>query len=176
MSKRPLLVGGLLAAFVALPAAARAQQSPPDPPFTCAGKVGVISTGQTAGQWVRALVRLGVEVDSAAVVALPEASAPALRNTREAERTVAREYPPELAGRSLSGQVTLLVLVDEDGSVARAFRLPRASSLAPEDQQAFDEAAQRAVRRLRFRPARHLGCVLPAWTNVPVEFKPAPSR
>lgn len=73
-------------------------------------------------------------------------------------------YPSTARRLGLGGTVLLRVLVSDGGHVEE-IRLANSSG-----HSLLDEAAQAAVRRWRFIPARRGGMALAAWVEVPVEF------
>ena len=75
------------------------------------------------------------------------------------------EYPIELWEQQAEGETMLLVHVTERGDVD-SVSVDVSSGLA-----AFDSAAVRGARRLRFSPARQGELRIPAWTRVPVRFR-----
>jgi TonB family protein len=75
------------------------------------------------------------------------------------------EYPIDLWDRREQGETMLLVHVTETGDVDTV-AVDVSSGLA-----AFDSAAVRGARRLRFSPARQGDRRIPAWTRVPVRFQ-----
>jgi protein TonB len=64
-------------------------------------------------------------------------------------------YPPELLRAGIEGTVTFRLSIAADGTVAAA-TIERSSGFA-----ALDRAAEQAVRRWRFTPARRLGVAVP---------------
>lgn len=75
------------------------------------------------------------------------------------------EYPIELWEQEAEGETMLLVHVTERGDVD-SVSVDVTSGLP-----AFDSAAARGARRLRFSPARQGELRIPAWTRVPVHFR-----
>lgn len=75
------------------------------------------------------------------------------------------EYPIDLWDLREQGETMLLVHVTETGDVDTV-AVDVSSGLA-----AFDSAAVRGARRLRFSPARQGDRRIPAWTRVPVRFQ-----
>ena len=75
------------------------------------------------------------------------------------------EYPVELWDRGVQGEALLLVHVTELGDVDSV------SVEMSSGEVAFDSAAVRGARRLRFAPARQADRRIPAWTRVPVRFR-----
>ena len=75
-------------------------------------------------------------------------------------------YPTLAQHRKQEAQVTLAVLVDEQGAVQRT--LVTHSSVKG---LGFEEAAQEAAMKAAFWPARREGRPVQAWTELTVEFK-----
>ncbi len=75
------------------------------------------------------------------------------------------QYPTTALMRGLEGYVEMIFLVRPDGTVGET-RL-----VASEPPGRFDQAAQDAVRRWRYRPFTVDGVAQSAWVRVTVEFK-----
>jgi len=76
-------------------------------------------------------------------------------------------YPERAAAQGIGGAVTVLVMVDERGSVEEA----SAQQAAPEGY--FEAAAVAALRTIRFEPARKDGRSVRSRILVRVSFDPA---
>ncbi len=74
-------------------------------------------------------------------------------------------YPPLLRRAGEQGRVVLRVLVNVDGSAGEV-RVHHSSG-----SSLFDDAAQAAVRKWRFVPARRGETVVAEWVQVPIDFK-----
>lgn len=74
------------------------------------------------------------------------------------------QYPLELWDREVEGTTVLRVRVDTVGTVD-SLEVAESSG-----HDAFDSAAVRGGRQLRFRPARSDGEVVRVWARVPVHF------
>lgn len=94
---------------------------------------------------------------SPAKIELPSASADYLNNPKPA-------YPPLSRRLREEGKVVLRVLIDTDGSAARAEI--RSSS----GYERLDQAALQTVLRWRYVPARRNGLPEAMWFNVPINF------
>ncbi len=92
-----------------------------------------------------------------AKVELPSASADYLNNPKPA-------YPPLSRRLREEGQVVLRVLIETDGSAAKAEI--RSSS----GYERLDQAALRTVLKWRYLPAKRNGVPEPMWFNVPINF------
>jgi len=80
---------------------------------------------------------------------------------------MARPVYPNLAKiANLEGKVWVKALVDKNGDVVRAVVLKSSESNA-----GFDEAAIRAAKRCKFRPAVQNGFNVAVWVSFAVEFK-----
>lgn len=80
----------------------------------------------------------------------------------EALERPAPAYPDEARRAGIEGTVTVQALVDREG-VVRDARVVR--GIPP-----LDEAALRAVRQWRFRPAKSNGRPIAVWVAVPIRF------
>lgn len=76
-------------------------------------------------------------------------------------------YPPIARQQRVTGKVIVLVLVDQDGSVADV-RLQQGIS----SRTGVNEAVVEGVRSARFRPATKNGVPVKMWRTVVVEVKP----
>ncbi len=74
-------------------------------------------------------------------------------------------YPEAAKEAGVEAKVILHVLVDQTGQVVETRVLKGADR-----DLGFDEAAARAVKRVRWRPARQNGNPVPAWVALPVIF------
>jgi len=82
------------------------------------------------------------------------------------------EYPLELWDQDIEGKTLLKVRVDDMG------RVDSAVVVESSGHPAFDSAAMRGAKELRFAPARKDGERITVWARVPVHFskdpRPAP--
>jgi len=74
------------------------------------------------------------------------------------------EYPLDLWDADVEGQTLLRVLVLETGDVDSV------EVLEASGYPAFDSAAVRGARQLRYSPARRNGKRISVWAQVPVQF------
>jgi TonB family protein len=74
------------------------------------------------------------------------------------------EYPLDLWDADVEGETLLRVLVTESGGVD-SVEVVEASGYP-----AFDSAAVRGARQLRYTPARRDGKFISVWAAVPVQF------
>ncbi|MBN1458553.1 MAG: energy transducer TonB, partial [Armatimonadetes bacterium] len=75
------------------------------------------------------------------------------------------DYPEESRVRGEEGTVTLRVLVDTDGEVARV-KVAESSGF-----QQLDRAAARGARRWRFEAARRGDVAIESWVEIGVVFR-----
>ena len=78
------------------------------------------------------------------------------------------EYPLELWDQDIEGTTLLKVRVDDMG------RVDSAVVLESSGRPAFDSAAIRGAKELRFAPARKDGERITVWARVPVHFSKDP--
>ncbi len=81
------------------------------------------------------------------------------------QRNPAPRYPAAALRKGIEGTCLIELAITVEGRVSNA-RLMRSSG-----SHLLDQAALRAVRRWRFRPATKLGHPVPARIEAPVEFK-----
>jgi protein TonB len=75
-------------------------------------------------------------------------------------------YPGAAKGRGISGTVLLNALISENGDVLQTVVIRKMNS-----PYGFNEAAERAVKQWKFRPAWKDGVRVKVWKVVPIEFK-----
>lgn len=75
------------------------------------------------------------------------------------------EYPVELWDLDLEGETTVMVLVNEQGTVDSVF-VDESSGF-----EEFDSAAVRGARRMRYDPGRRDGERISVWVRLPVRFE-----
>jgi len=73
-------------------------------------------------------------------------------------------YPSSAKQAELEGDVVLRLQIGEDGKVLRA-NVKRGAG------HGFDQAAMRAARRMRCRPARQAGTSVAVWIDYEVSFR-----
>jgi TonB family protein len=93
--------------------------------------------------------------------------APQLANRAAALEALSREYPPQMVGAGVRGEVVVRFLVTAEGTVD-----PATLALMSLNHVAFAEPAFRVVASLRFHPARFGGSAVPVWVTQPVTFQP----
>lgn len=89
---------------------------------------------------------------------------PELGNRAEIERMLESHYPPLLRDAGIGGEVTVMVHIDETGTI-REQRLHQSSG-----HEALDQAALRVASAMRFRAAEQHGTPVATWLTIPVRF------
>jgi TonB family protein len=77
---------------------------------------------------------------------------PNLRNTQAVRQALIAGYPARLRNLGRGGEVELLLLVDENGTVTRTHTLKRSSDVE------IDDAARRVAESILFDPVTYEGC------------------
>jgi TonB family protein len=91
---------------------------------------------------------------------------PQIQNGGEVRRLIERNYPRLLRDAGVNGRVVVRVLVLESGEVASDSVLVYESTL-----EAFNEAAMKVARGMRFTPARlEGGRAVRVWVLLPITF------
>ena len=80
-------------------------------------------------------------------------------------RTVKPKYPPEERDKGIEGSVTVELLVDEQGLVARANALNLVGPIS------FQDSALEAVRQFQFQPPIIDGEPTPMWIKFVIKFR-----
>ena len=122
------------------------QEAPP--------RVPVKSPGQTSAE----------EIGSAPTFT-PYTVRPDIKNRREIQEAMIREYPPLLRDAGIGGQVGVWFFIDETGTVGN-IRIAESSG-----HQALDEAALRVAEVLEFTPALNKDDPVPVWISLPITFE-----
>ena len=92
---------------------------------------------------------------------------PEIRNLREVQRALERNYPRQYADAGIAGQVTVKFMIDTDGSV------PESSvTVLDATNEAFSEAAIKSVSKFRFKPIKYRGEFVRVWATMPITFQP----
>ena len=78
-------------------------------------------------------------------------------------RTTTPEYPKQLKADSVNGIVTVVVVVDESGSVL-------ACEVAKSTHAGFNDSAIEAVKKWKFKPAVLAGKPVKVRVTIPVRF------
>ncbi|HEX8830141.1 MAG TPA: energy transducer TonB [Longimicrobium sp.] len=91
---------------------------------------------------------------------------PLLDNARDVARLLDRNYPEALSEAGIAGQVTLQLIVDENGRVR-----PGSVRVISASHEEFTAATLRIAERMRFRPARVEGRPVPVMVTLPIDWK-----
>ena len=86
-------------------------------------------------------------------------------NTADLSRQLARNYPPLLRDAGVTGTVQVRMRVLEDGRVDG-----ESIQITSSTHEQFDEPTMRAVRVLRFRPAKVNGRPVKVWVDLPIQW------
>lgn len=106
-----------------------------------------------------------VETDiSAAPTFTPWTVQPGLKNEREVQRALEREYPPLLRDAGIGGTVKVHFFITEEG-VVQDTRIDVSSG-----HSALDEAALRVADVFQFTPALNRDKKVPVWISLPITF------
>lgn len=106
-----------------------------------------------------------VETDiSSAPVFTPMTVRPGLKNEREVQRALEREYPPLLRDAGIGGTVRVHFFITEEG-VVKDTRIDESSG-----HSALDEAALRVADVFEFTPALNRDKKVPVWISLPITF------
>lgn len=93
---------------------------------------------------------------------------PQVTNVADLSRALARNYPPELQGARVQGEVTVRFRVLQNGRVD-----PTSVQVTRTTNESFNQAAVMSVGVLRFRPARIYGTPVRVWVELPIHFSVA---
>ncbi len=102
---------------------------------------------------------------SAAPVFTPMTVRPEIRNRREVQAALMREYPSILRDAGIEGTVVVWFFISEEGIVQDS-RVSESSG-----QLQFDEAALKVAEILRFTPALNRDQRVAVWIEVPITFQ-----
>lgn len=91
---------------------------------------------------------------------------PLLDNARDVARLLDRNYPEALSEAGIAGQVTLQLIVDENGRVR-----PGSVRVISASHEEFTAATLRIAERMRFHPARVEGRPVPVMVTLPIDWK-----
>ena len=105
-----------------------------------------------------------VDVSSAPVFT-PMTVHPEIKNRREVQAALMREYPPLLRNAGIGGQVVVWFFISEEGQV-----LDRRVALSSGHIQ-LDEAALQVADVFRFSPALNREKVVQVWIQLPITFR-----
>jgi protein TonB len=102
---------------------------------------------------------------SAAPPFTPFTVRPDVRNRREVERAMEREYPSILRDAGIGGTVLVWFHIDENGALQET-RVHTTSG-----HQALDEAALRVANIIEFSPALNRDRQVAVWISLPITFQ-----
>ena len=105
-----------------------------------------------------------VDVSSAPVFT-PMTVHPEIKNRREVQAALMREYPPLLRNAGIGGQVVVWFFISEEGQV-----LDRRVAQSSGHVQ-LDEAALQVADVFRFSPALNRDKVVQVWIQLPITFR-----
>ncbi|MBW3570487.1 MAG: TonB family protein [Gemmatimonadetes bacterium] len=86
-------------------------------------------------------------------------------NTSDLTRQLARNYPPLLRDAGVTGTVHVRMGVQPDGRVDES-----SIQITNSTHEQFNDPTIRAVRVLRFRPAKVNGRPVPVWVDLPIQW------
>jgi periplasmic protein TonB len=101
---------------------------------------------------------------SRAPVFTPMTVRPELRNQREVQNALVRNYPPLLRDAGIGGTPVVWFFIDENGRVLRT-QLSQSSGYA-----ALDEAAINVAQVMQFSPALNRDRRVQVWVEIPIVF------
>lgn len=90
---------------------------------------------------------------------------PSVSNTQEFMRQLERNYPPLLRDARVAGTVQVRFRVNEDGRVDA-----ESITISSSTHEQFNDPTIRAVRALRFRPARVNNRPVKVWVEQPIQW------
>lgn len=96
---------------------------------------------------------------------VPSMVKPELVNREEVRRSLEREYPRYLQNAGIGGALMILFWIDEKGAVHK-YEIKRSSG-----RKVLDEAAERVVPVMKFRPAYKRGRPVKIIVALPVRFE-----
>lgn len=95
----------------------------------------------------------------------PYMVAPELINRREVQRSLERNYPRALQDARVGGTLMVWFWIDENGEVQK-YEIRETSG-----NRLLDEAAERVIEIMEFRPATHRGEKIPVIVALPITFQ-----
>ena len=102
---------------------------------------------------------------SAAPVFTPMTVQPEIKNRREVEAALMKEYPSILRNAGIGGQVIVWFFISEEGRVLDR-RVSESSGYAQ-----LDEAALKVADVFQFTPALNREKIVPVWIRFPITFQ-----
>lgn len=88
---------------------------------------------------------------------------PKLQNPAEVQQVLVELYPPLLRSAGVTGSAEVRFVVGREGSTG-------AVEVLSASDPAFAEPSREAIRKARFRPARHEGRAVPVRVTMPITF------
>jgi TonB family protein len=89
---------------------------------------------------------------------------PDVKNRREIQAALEKEYPPLLRDAGIGGRVMVWLFIDENGRVANTMINQTSGHLA------LDDAALRVAKIIEFTPALNRDERVPVWISLPITF------
>lgn len=90
---------------------------------------------------------------------------PEVKNRREVEQALEREYPALLRDAGIGGTTLVWFFIDEEGSV-QELQIRDSSG-----HEALDQAALKVAEVIRFTPALNREKRVPVWISLPITFR-----
>jgi len=90
---------------------------------------------------------------------------PEVRNPREVQQALTREYPSILRDAGIGGVVVMWFFIDEQGNVQNV-QVNQSSGHA-----SLDAAAERVAYEFQFSPALNRDQPVPVWVQIPIRFQ-----
>lgn len=106
---------------------------------------------------------------TAAPTFTPMTVRPQLKNVREVQQALQRNYPPLLRDAGIGGTAKLWFLIDQDG-VVQDTRINRSAGY-----DAFDQAALTVAKVMEFTPAYNRDRRVPVWVALNITFETTPT-
>jgi protein TonB len=133
--------------------------------FSGQGKLGGVSNGTENGQ-AQDVSKRDTPPDEGTYELSAVEEQPRVANGPELQRLLERNYPPLLREAGVTGQVSVRMRVEEDGTVD-----PASITIEDASNDQFADATKRTVARLRFRPAKVGGRPVKVWVILPVTWQ-----
>ena len=132
--------------------------------FTGQGKEGGVAKGIEGGVQQSTVERTAPPDEGTYELSAVE-ELPRLQNSSDFARQLARNYPPLLRDAGVTGTVTVRFRVLEDGRVDG-----ESIQVTNSTHEQFNDPTIRAVRAMRFRPARVNGRPVKVWVDQPIQW------
>lgn len=146
--------------------------APPDPnevavderDFSGLGKEGGVAEGIEGGVQQSTVERTAPADEGTYELSAVE-EMPRVTNASDFQRQLSRNYPALLRDAGVQGTVQVRFRVNEDGRVDS-----ESITITSSSHEQFNDATIRAVRTLRFRPARVNGRPVRVWVEQPIQW------